>query len=437
MARILLVDDDHFQQDTAKQWLAVEGHSVECALTGGEGWEKMISGEFDLVILDWDLPDIQGIDILKRFRAEGMTTPVLLLTGRLAVDNKIEGLDYGADDYLTKPYHGKELAARIRLALRKQELQPAVAKPLGVGNEDVLKRADLAGTTLAARYEVMSILGEGGVGLVLKARHSHLDKYMAIKMIQRTELKEETAGRFEQEARLVSRLCHPNIAAVHDFGITERGQPYMVMEFVEGTGLLQLLEAHGGLQVEQALAIAMQICDGMSHAHGLGIVHRDLKPANVMLKESKSGACEVKILDFGCAKVRSFNEQKRSQVVSRVGEILGSPPYMSPEQIQGNPVDGRTDIYSLGCLLYETLTGCVPHIGKDSIETMVKHLQEDHIPLTKSRPDLNFPNDLERVIAKALEKEPEQRYQSMSDFKSDLDAVMLHARGNERSEKME
>lgn len=425
MAKILMVDDDFDQLATAKQWLTLESHSVETASTGMKGWELMQSDEFELVILDWDLPDINGIDILKKFRERGGTTPVLMLTGRTSVDSKAEGLDGGADDYLTKPYHMKELLARIRAAVRKSELQPKSLKPLGSGNEEVLKRADLVGTTLPTRYEFLSVLGEGGIGLVFKAKHPHLDKFVAIKMIHRSELNKESFARFELEAKAISRLEHPNIATVYDFGVTERQQPYMVMEFVDGKALFDVLQEKDHLPVEQALDIVMQVCDGMSHAHEMAIVHRDLKPSNILLKEVAGGQPIAKILDFGCAKLRSIDAPQKSQALTQAGEIVGSPPYMSPEQVHGRQLDERSDIYSLGCLLHEAVTGYVPHLGQDPIDTMIKHTQDDVLPLKRIRSDLTFPDELDRVLAKMLCKVPERRQQSMREVKSELEAIKL------------
>jgi serine/threonine protein kinase len=425
MAKILMVDDDFEQLATAKQWLTLESHSVETASTGMKGWEMMQNSEFELVILDWDLPDINGIDVLKRFRASGGTTPVLMLTGRTSVDSKAEGLDCGADDYLTKPYHMKELTARIRAALRKNEFQPKSLKPLGSGNEEVLKTADLIGTVLASKFEFLSVIGQGGVGIVLKAKNPHLDKFVAVKMILRTEMKEETVARFEQEARLISRLDHSNIATVYDFGVTERRQPYMVMEFVEGRCLFDVLQDEDHLAVEQALEIVMQVCDGMSHAHGMGIVHRDLKPSNIILKDVVGSQPVAKILDFGCAKLRSIDAPQKAQALTQVGELVGSPPYMSPEQVHGQQLDERSDIYSLGCLLHEAVTGYVPHLGQDPIDTMIKHTQDDVLPLKRTRPDLSFPDELDRVLAKMLSKVPERRQQSMREVRAELEEIKV------------
>lgn len=422
MARILVVDDDLDHLDLMELWLTDEQHSIDAVAKGVKAWEHLQNNEYDLVVLDWDLPDINGIDILKKFRTAGGTTPVIMLTGRNSVDDKAEGLDSGAADYLTKPFHMKELAARVRAALRKTEA-PA-PKALPTSNQELLKKADLIGTSLAARYEFIDVLGEGGIGIVYKARHPQLDKVVAIKMILKNEMSEESVARFEREARAISRLDHANIAIVHDFGTTERRQPYMVMEFIEGKSFDQLVRDQGPFSLSQGLDIFIQVCDGMSHAHGMGIVHRDIKSSNIMLKEVVGSSAVAKILDFGCAKLRDIGAEK-APALTQAGVVVGSPYYMSPEQIQWQQPDERSDVYSLGCVIYEMFTACFPHVGEDAAEIMLKHINEDIPPLADVRPDLSFPDQLELVVARALEKERDKRYQSMRELKAELEQVKL------------
>ncbi len=421
MAKILAVDDDAHLLAVMQEWLTHEQHLVDAVGTGLDCWEHLQTAAYDLVILDWDLPDINGVDLLKRYRTAGGTTPVLMLTGRTSVDDKAEGLDSGADDYITKPFHMKELFARIRAALRKGESLPP-PKPLATSNQELLNNYGLVGTSLAARYEFIDVLGEGGVGVVFKARHPILDKLVAVKMIQKNELNEEIVARFETEARAISHLDHPNIATVYDYGVTERRQPFMVMEFIEGKTLDQVMRERGLLSFEEALDILIQICDGMSHAHKIGILHRDLKSSNLMLKEVAGSPDVLKILDFGCAKLRGLRAQK-SQALTYSGEIVGSPLYISPEQIHGKDADERSDVYSLGCVIYEVLTDCVPHVAEDAIATMVKHVSEDVLPLHQACPNRTFPHEMDQVVSKVLEKDPEKRYQSMCELRTDLEQL--------------
>lgn len=432
MARILVVDDDESLAGIVADWLAVEEHSVEVAIGGVNAWSCLQTEQFDIVVMDWEMPDIDGIDVLKRFRAAGGTTPVIMLTGRTAIDDKEKGLDTGADDYLTKPFHMKELTARIRAALRRSQVspQPAPLKPLGTGNEEVLARGDLMGTALATRYEFLDVIGEGGVGIVFRARHPHLDKIVAIKMLQANALDERNIIRFEREAQAISRLEHPNIAMVYDFGITERQRPFMVMEFIEGRSLDDFIVKEGAMPLRRAMEILIQISDGIAHAHESGVIHRDIKPSNVLLKQMPSRPAVPKVLDFGCAKlVDAEKSTQQSRSLTQVGMSFGSPPYMSPEQVRGKILDQRSDIYSFGCLMYELVTGMLPFDDPNVVEIMFMHIEQDLEPLRSKRPDLKFPEEMERVVAKAMEKEAENRYQSMRQLTADLErlAAILQA----------
>jgi CheY-like chemotaxis protein/tRNA A-37 threonylcarbamoyl transferase component Bud32 len=435
MARILVVEDDPGMLLVIEDLLIGENYSVDAVENGLKCCELLQSNDYDFVILDWDLPDINGIDILKKMRADGVTTPVMMLTGRTAVDYKAEGLDSGANDYLTKPFHFKEFLARVRAGLRQslKANQPSMPVPLRGNNQELINRSGLAGTALVARYEFIELLGEGGVGIVFKARHSHLDKLVAIKMLNKEELTEEVCRRFEREARVISRLEHPNVARVFDFGFTEHQQPYMVMEYIEGKALDTILKEQKFLPAEQAMDIVMQACDGMSHAHSAGIVHRDIKPGNLVLREAEPGTVIVKILDFGCARLKD-PALKKGPDLTQKGEVLGSPLYLCPEQIMGNKADERSDIYSLGCVFYQMLTGYPPHLAEDPMAIVVKHVKEDVLPFKKLRPDVSFPAGLEEIVLKMLEKEPQVRYQSMADVNADLARIraLSRHRGGEK-----
>lgn len=436
MAKVLVIDDDPLLSGTLEDWLLSEKHDATVAETGMKGWQCLQKNEYDFVIVDWDLPDLNGPDIVKMFRATGATAPVLMLTGRSSLEDKERGLDCGADDYLTKPFHVKELAARMRAALRKQDSMQRKPQALGENNQELLKKHDLNGTTLAAHYEFLESIGEGGVGIVFKARNPHLDKFVAIKMLQQEELKEASIARFEREAKVISKLEHPNIAVLYDFGLTEKKRPYMVMEFIEGKSLKDLLSNQDGLPLEQALEILLQIGDGLAYAHSMTVLHRDLKPANVMLKESPGRSPLAKILDFGCAKLREEGVGKAPDL-TQAGQVFGSPAYMSPEQVKGKQLDDRSDVYSLGCIIYELVTGYPPHNGETAVELMFKHIDEPVVPLAQARPDLQFPVELQHVINFALQVDREQRYQSASAVRADLEKILSRLRQSPQTNSSE
>lgn len=422
MAKILVIDDDRELAGMVEDWLTFEKHDVEVVNTGFEGWNRIQSGEFELCVCDWDLPDLNGIDIVKRYRAAGGATPILMLTGHTSIDDKEQGLDSGANDYLTKPFHMKELSARIRAILRNASSQVVAPKALGSGNEDVLQKGNLEGTTLASRYEFIEIIGEGGFGMVFKARHPMLDKLVAVKMILESELKDEIIGRFEREAKAISKLDHPNIITLYDFGLTEKRLPYMVMEFIEGVGLDTVIREEDYVQLPKAMDILVPVADGLAYAHENGILHRDIKPSNIMLKEVAGRGMVAKLLDFGLAKLREPDAQKNPQLTQE-RQIFGSPPYMSPEQVRGKPLDERSDIYAFGCVMFEVVTGYPPHVGDTSVEIMFKHVEEPPLTFEETRPDIAYPPQLEQLINKALAKDPAQRYQSMRDLRNELETI--------------
>lgn len=427
MAKILYVDDDaDFALITAAALMA-QSHEVIVINEGPEGWSALKSDRYELVILDWDMPGLNGIEILQLMRTAGDTTPVIMLTGRTKIDDKMQGLDTGANDYLTKPFEVGELLARIRAALRtKAASAPPPPKPLGENNEQVLKRADLAGTSLAARFEFVDVLGEGGVAIVFKARHPQLDKLVAIKMLQGSELSEEDKTRFESEARIVSKLDHPNIVTVYDYGVTERKQPFMVMELVDGPSLRAILEEHDYVTVDEALPLFLAITEGLAYAHDYGVLHRDIKPDNVVLKKELNHQPIPRILDFGLAKLLQMNAPK-SAAITQAQQIVGSPAYMSPEQVRLQPVDERSDIYSFGCLMFEVLTGFAPFPGDNPLEVALKHIEDDPLSLGEVRPELvpTFPPVLEHAIMRALQREPDSRFQSIRELQEELRKASL------------
>jgi CheY-like chemotaxis protein/tRNA A-37 threonylcarbamoyl transferase component Bud32 len=427
MAKILYVDDDIALAEMVKDWLVFEEHAVTVVHVGFEGWKQIQTNEYDLAILDWELPDLHGIEILKRFRAGGGTTPVVMLTSRGSVDDKEAGLDSGANDYLTKPFHMKELSARIRAVMRNQTAAIPAPKSLGTGNEEILKRGNLQGSDLASRYEFLEIIGEGGVAMVFKARHPHLQKMVAIKMLHASEMSDNTVARFQREAQAISAIDHPNIIMVYDFGVTERKQPFMVMELIQGRSLETVLRDEDFLPLQRGLDILIPVGEGLSQAHDCGILHRDIKPDNIMLKEMANRPPIPKILDFGLAKLKDPEAQKAIKL-TQTQHINGSPPYMSPEQVLGRTLDERSDVYSFGCVIFETLSGYSPHVGTTAMEIMIKHVEQPPLTFEQVRPDLAYPEELKQLVAKSVQKDPDDRYQNMRELTSDLQKLALQLR---------
>jgi len=292
-------------------------------------------------------------------------------------------------------------------------------------------RENLVGTTLADRYQIVSVIGEGGMGVVYKARHMLMDRTVAIKTLHaHLASDEQTLRRFQREAKAASGLEHPNLITVYDFGVTPKGQPYLVLSYLQGTRLADVLDRDGHLPIERAVNIFIQACDGLAHAHSRGVIHRDLKPTNIMLIDNEERHELVKIVDFGIAKVLASGEAE-TQELTRTGEVFGSPLYMSPEQCQALLLDARSDIYSLGCVLYEALSGQLPFCGDNVYETMGKHVNESPRPFREVCPELEIPEEIEAVVFATMEKEPNKRLQSMSSFKEGLQSAFRSAQQRE------
>ncbi len=271
------------------------------------------------------------------------------------------------------------------------------------------------GEVLGGTYKIIDFLGQGGMGFVYRVEHQLLAKELALKVLRSDQVSEVIWRRFQTEAQAIARLDHANIVKIYDMGQTEDGVPYYAMDLLVGESLADYLDQNDCLAVEQALPLFRQICAGLAYAHDRGIIHRDIKPPNIMLLQGSQLA--VKIVDFGIAKLNIDGQP--GQGLTRPGEVFGSPLYMSPEQCLGLPIDHRTDIYSTGITFFEALTGRAPFIGRSAVETTAMH-QSDPPPLLKDIGEIDYPKELERIVAKMLAKAPEQRYQSLADTAKDL-----------------
>ena len=281
----------------------------------------------------------------------------------------------------------------------------------------------LIGTRLAGKYDIVSVLGTGGMGVVYKGRQDVMDRVVAIKMLQAHHLNDSmSVKRFQQESKATCRLNHPHIITVYDFGISPTGQPYIVMDYLEGKPLSDIIKDEGHVGVDRALKIVRQASDALGHAHKQGVIHRDLKPSNIVLIDREGDKDYVKVVDFGVAKL--MEEGTEGQKLTQMGEVCGSPVYMSPEQCQGLPLDKRSDIYSMGIVLYETLTNRLPILGKTMVETMSKHINDAPPSFQEARPDLYIPERVEQVILRALAKAPEDRQQSMEQLATELEMAV-------------
>jgi DNA-binding response OmpR family regulator/tRNA A-37 threonylcarbamoyl transferase component Bud32 len=525
VAKIVIAEDDLSLANMVKTYLEHESHLVKAFHNGLEAQNFILANQPDLIILDWDMPGLSGIEILRDYRAFGGQCPVLMLTGHQAVEDKEVGFNEGADDYLTKPFNIKELAARIRGLLRRSqavvgnvvtvgdivvdldtnkvmksgkavtlvprefqllsylvknrqeastqellqrvwstdaemtpealntvvrrlskkldpdgkilhltgvmntgEYQMMVDQTLGgsLGQGTLSAHADagdpMLGRVLDNKYELIKAIGGGASGQVYKARHKMMNITVAVKILAaQLSTQPELIRRFEREARAAALLNHKNVLVVHDLGMTEELQPYMVMEYLNGFSLSELLAQNGKLAVIDCLEIVGQICQGIGRAHEEGLVHRDLKPGNVMLVADCDSAFTVKIVDFGLAKSTRADEGMPN--LTQTGSLIGTPSYMSPEQCRSEAADHRCDIYAIGCMLHEMLTGAVPFSSVNIIETFMRHANEPPPPVALPGEKLQTVLDMQAIVHRCLEKQKEARYQSAQHLWSDLAAV--------------
>jgi serine/threonine-protein kinase len=277
----------------------------------------------------------------------------------------------------------------------------------------------LIGRLVAGRYRVLKLLGAGGMGQVYLAEHEAIEKKVALKVLRAEySRKEDIVTRFQQEAISASRIKHPNVLDVFDFGRVESGEAFLAMEFLEGHDLADELAKRGVLDPPRAIPIALQICRALGAAHSRGVVHRDLKPDNVFLQRTIDGDELVKIVDFGIAQLRSTEEVAKAEPsrrrLTKTGMIFGTPEYMAPEQAAGRPADLRVDVYALGVILYEMFTGAVPFTGDSFMAVLAATLNQTPPPMRELNPDLHLSAELEALISRALAKNPAERFESMS-----------------------
>jgi eukaryotic-like serine/threonine-protein kinase len=283
----------------------------------------------------------------------------------------------------------------------------------------------LTGQLVAGRYRVVQRLGEGGMGQVYLARHEAIEKPIALKVLKpEYSAKEDIVTRFQQEAISASRIKHPNVVDVFDFGKLDNGCAFLAMELLSGNDLADELMKRGYIETRRALRILLQLCRALSAAHKAGVVHRDMKPDNVFLQRSEEGDEIVKIVDFGIAQLRKTDDEARSATprrrLTKTGMIFGTPEYMAPEQAAGRGADLRVDIYAVGLILFEMLTGTVPFTGDSFMAVLAAHLNDPVPSMLQYRPDLVISQQLHEVVKRSLAKNPNERFQTMGELAASL-----------------
>jgi len=278
----------------------------------------------------------------------------------------------------------------------------------------------LLGRIIDDRYEVMDVVGSGGMGVVYRAKQRYLDRQVAMKVLRRDLLTQsDSVSRFMIEAKAASALKSPHTVTIHDFGLTDDGLFYFTMELLEGESLSELLAREGPLPPGRAVNVVAQVCKSLAEAHERKIWHRDLKPENIFISRGQDGKEFAQVLDFGIAKVENSGER-----VTATGIVCGTPQYLSPDQARGQPADHRTDIYSLGIVLYEMLAGFPPFDGETPVEIVMLHIHEPPAPLARRTPPVVVSEELEDALGWALQKSPADRPDSVAEFAAALQAAV-------------
>ncbi|MEM7482357.1 MAG: protein kinase [Acidobacteriota bacterium] len=402
---LLVVDDEEMNRDLLSRRLERKGYRVAVAKGGQEALDAVAAQDIDLILLDIMMPGIDGIEVLKRLRQSHSQTqlPIIMATAKGDSEDVVQALELGANDYVVKPLDFPIVLARVQAQLRTKD---SASQGTPASDEPTAGEIE-PGVVVAGKYRLESLLGSGTFGSVFRARHLDLDTDVALKVL-RTGLASDTESlrRFRQEGAAACRLKHPNAVAVHDFAVTETGVAYLVMELLEGCSLDREIGAGRALSPRRCAELMVPICHALAEAHEAGMVHRDIKPANIFLHLEK-GREVVKVLDFGIAKL--MGETVTSQQLTQDGMLLGTPTYMAPERLENQDYDGRSDVYSLGVMLFQMLTGKLPFVAKkgDLMALMMLHIKAPIPSIREHRPDLS--EELAELVSRSLAKAAAER----------------------------
>jgi DNA-binding response OmpR family regulator len=420
---LLIVDPDHQLSQLLKLRFLNEGFHVHRASDGREALQKISENIPDLIITEVMLPKLDGFSLMTTLQKEQATAtiPVVFLSGKTDKYYINQGLNLGAIDYITKPADFDFLTTKIKRFLQvvddRSMVSGTLMPPPYVRKEtaepvdyflDVSIKGFEPGALIGKRYEIVSKLGQGGMGAVYKAKDRVLDEIVALKLLKEELISDDNmVDRFKYEIKLARKISHPNVIRIHDFGEIDNHY-FISMEFCEGSELKDIMAEAKILDIEKTVKFFKQMLSAMSVAHSEGIIHRDLKPSNILITERDI----LKIVDFGLAKVQNLKG------LTITGQAFGTPLYVSPEQAQGLKVDIRSDIYSLGVIFYEMLTGIPPFNAENISAILIKHLKEKPVPVRKHNPSV--PEKFESMCLKSLEKKRENRYQSVDEMLAEL-----------------
>jgi CheY-like chemotaxis protein/tRNA A-37 threonylcarbamoyl transferase component Bud32 len=422
---ILVVDDEDALRRVLVKKLRSEGYSTVEARNGADAAALLEAQPIDVVVSDIAMPDLGGVELLQLVRQQKPDVPVLLMTGAPQLDSAVQAVEHGAFAYLVKPFTLEKLATSVARAVK--EHRNAVARrhaafsAVRTRSSPPSKRAsdEITKGTLLGRYRVVREIGSGGMGTVYEAeRDDVVGMRVAVKVIDhRLATRPDLVTRFRREARLIAALRHPNIVAIHDV-VFDDPPLFFVMELLEGAPLTKAI-ASGEISDERCAFIASQVLDALDTAHAARIVHRDLKPDNVFLTRMSGIDDVVKLLDFGVAKALG---DEPSASLTQAGFVVGTPAYMAPEHARGERFDARSDLYAVGCVMYEMLTRKQPFEAANYNALLHAIQYEEPDDLRKLRPDVS--SELIGVVRRAMAKDPDARFASARAMRDALGVLL-------------
>ncbi len=425
---VVVVDDNGVNRMLLTGILEQAGYVVRSASNGRDALQIIELDPPEIILLDIQMPKMSGYEVCESLKSMQRTreVPVIFISAVEDVAEKVKAFEAGGVDYIMKPFEAAEVLARVGTQVKLFRLQRELRQrnfDLQRRNEQLLVAQDqtqrmfgalsdaLTGTILDETYRLEEKIGEGGFGAVFRGMHVELRRPVAIKVMRPSPdaHSREQILRFRREGVAACRINHPNAVEVLDFAISSSGMPYLVMELLTGRTMGSLLRETPRLPLPRCAAIAVPVCEALGAAHGAGIVHRDIKPDNVFLHES-AGSEIVKVVDFGIARLMDAERPADLDGITEAGTLLGTPQFMAPERLIGRPYDERSDVYSVGVLFYQALTGEYPfaNCARASMTEMINlHLTSKPRPLR----DLNetVPESVASTLMQALEFDPANR----------------------------
>ena len=422
--RVLLVDDNADVRRSFGRALKRADYAVVEVENGQEAMAVLPEGDFDVVVSDVRMPDMGGVELLEAVHREDADLPVILMSGEPDLDTAMKAVRFGAIEYLTKPVELSALKESVARALDLRKSRQKAKQALEAQSGDRRRAATTristeswTGALLAGKYRVGELIGTGGMGAVYEAAREDLAHMkVALKvMLALPRERSDLFARFRREAEAVAAIDHPNIVRVLDFQSNAGEPPFIVMERLHGASLGVAIMADGRFSLERTAFVASQVLSALAAAHRANVVHRDLKPDNVFLTSMSGLPDIVKLLDFGIAKTLGA---ARDLKLTQTGTVVGTPAYMSPEQARGAEADPRSDLYAVGCLMYEALTGQQPFTGENYNAVVFAVQQAAPVPLPVRCPTLD--PAFVAVVEKAMARDVWARFQSAEEMSSAL-----------------